>query len=80
MTFEPPTSRHEGRHGGCNFATLFPIWDLLFGSATFLRQMPATGVRDQLQGRDYGQGFIQQQLLGLLRLFAAFKKTVGRSR
>lgn len=68
---------HEGRHGGCNFATLFPIWDLLFGSAVFLQRMPATGVRDQLQGRDYGRGFIRQQLLGVQRLISAVR-LVGR--
>lgn len=70
---------HEGRFGGCNFATLFPIWDLLFGSAKFPQQIPSTGIRDQLQGRDYGRGFFQQQLLGLLRFFTALNPA-GRPR
>jgi sterol desaturase/sphingolipid hydroxylase (fatty acid hydroxylase superfamily) len=59
---------HEGKRGGCNFAVLFPIWDVLFGTANFAREFPATGVRDQLEGRDYGRGFVQQQLLGIRRV------------
>jgi sterol desaturase/sphingolipid hydroxylase (fatty acid hydroxylase superfamily) len=68
---------HEGAARGCNFATLFPLWDLLFGTANFRSRLPATGIRDQLKGRDYGRGFIRQQLLGLSRLLAAIKP-VGR--
>jgi sterol desaturase/sphingolipid hydroxylase (fatty acid hydroxylase superfamily) len=64
---------HEGSARGCNFATLFPAWDLLFGTANFQNRLPATGIRDQLKGRDYGRGFIRQQLLGLQRLLAALK-------
>lgn len=63
---------HEGKAKGCNFAPLFPVWDILFGTANLSNSYPATGIRDQLQGRDYGQGFIRQQLFGLQRLFAAF--------
>jgi sterol desaturase/sphingolipid hydroxylase (fatty acid hydroxylase superfamily) len=59
---------HEGIHRGCNFAVLFPIWDVLFGSANFEAGYPATGIRDQLAGRNYGRGFWQQQWLGLKRM------------
>jgi len=64
---------HEGRHHGCNFAVLFPVWDMLFGTADFRRDIEATGIRDQLpapagRGRDYGRGFWAQQWLGLKRL------------
>ena len=62
---------HEGEHRGCNFAVLFPIWDVLFGTANFGHVYPATGVRDQLDGRDYGSGFWRQQWLGLTRLVEA---------
>ncbi len=62
---------HEGRTQGCNFAVLFPIWDVLFGTANFDRIYPATGVRDQLEGRDYGDTFWRQQWLGIQRLFLA---------
>lgn len=62
---------HEGRYQGCNFATLFPLWDRLFGTADYCVRFPATGIRDQLQGMDYGRGFVAQQRLGLRRLWAA---------
>jgi sterol desaturase/sphingolipid hydroxylase (fatty acid hydroxylase superfamily) len=60
---------HEGPAGGCNFATLFPVWDMLFGTADFSAIYPATGIRDQLEGRDYGTGFWAQQLKALARLW-----------
>lgn len=67
---------HEGSTpgslGGCNFAVLFPVWDVLFGTARFDGRFEPTGIRDQLPehgGRDYGRGFWAQQRLGLLRLF-----------
>jgi sterol desaturase/sphingolipid hydroxylase (fatty acid hydroxylase superfamily) len=47
---------------------LFPVWDHLFGTASPVREFPATGIRDQLHGRDYGEGFWRQQWLGLKRL------------
>lgn len=59
---------HEGRARGCNFAVLFPVWDSLFGTARHTPDYPATGIRDQLDGRDYGRGFWRQQWLGLQRL------------
>jgi sterol desaturase/sphingolipid hydroxylase (fatty acid hydroxylase superfamily) len=59
---------HEGSTMGHNFAVLFPIWDRLFATANLTREFPATGIRDQLRGRDYGQGFWRQQWLGLKRL------------
>lgn len=62
---------HEGRAQGCNFAPLFPLWDVLFGTANFARDYPATGIRDQLDGVDYGEGFIRQQLLGVRRMLRA---------
>lgn len=58
-----------GSLGGHNFAVLFPVWDLLFGTARFDDRYEPTGIRDQLQGRDYGRGFWAQQRLGLQRLF-----------
>jgi len=59
---------HEGRYRGCNFATLFPVWDTLFGTANFEPAYQPTGIRDQLTGHDYGIGFWRQQWLGLVRL------------
>ena len=62
-------SAGPGTLGGHNFAVLFPVWDLLFRSARFDERYEPTGIRDQLQGRDYGRGFWAQQGLGLRRLF-----------
>ena len=62
---------HEGRTQGCNFAVLFPVWDWMFGTADWRREVEPTGIRDQLpdQGaRDYGEGFWRQQLLGIKRV------------
>ncbi|AWI53783.1 fatty acid hydroxylase [Aquabacterium olei] len=69
---------HEGEAGpgslgGCNFAVLFPVWDIVFGTARFDGRFEATGIRDQLPeygGRDYGKGFWSQQWLGLKRLLS----------
>ena len=61
-------SAGQGSLGGHNFAVLFPAWDILFGSARFDDPLQPTGIRDQLEGRDYGRGFWAQQWLGLKRL------------
>ncbi len=66
---------HEGGQRGCNFATLFPIWDIIFGTANFTRVTPPTGIRDQLDGVDYGEGFIDQQWKGLVRMWRALTPT-----
>ena len=66
----------KGTLGGHNFAVLFPVWDVLFGTANFELRYDPTGVRDQLPeegGRDYGRGFWAQQWLGLKRLGAALR-------
>jgi sterol desaturase/sphingolipid hydroxylase (fatty acid hydroxylase superfamily) len=60
---------HEGSRFGCNFATLFPLWDVVFGTANFRHRGTATGISDQLDGRQYGEGFLAQQWLGVKRLF-----------
>ncbi len=74
----------QGTLGGCNFAVLLPVWDMLFGTANFTPEFVATGVRDQLPrsapdgrvlaGRDYGRGFWAQQWLGLKRMVEYMSK------
>ncbi|CAG9234038.1 Sterol desaturase/sphingolipid hydroxylase (Fatty acid hydroxylase superfamily) [Paraburkholderia tropica] len=59
---------HEGTTYGCNFGVLFPWWDMLFGSASFNRELEPTGIRDQLDGVRYGEGFWAQQGLAFLRI------------
>jgi sterol desaturase/sphingolipid hydroxylase (fatty acid hydroxylase superfamily) len=61
---------HEGPAGGCNFAVLFPVWDLCFGTANRCPGFMPTGIGDQLSGRDYGRGFWAQQGLALRRILA----------
>lgn len=68
---------HEGAARGCNFAQLFPLWDILFGTARFDADYHPTGIRDQLDGRDYGEGVIRQQWLGLKRLFGRDRAPVA---
>jgi sterol desaturase/sphingolipid hydroxylase (fatty acid hydroxylase superfamily) len=55
--------------GGHNFGVLLPWWDILFRTGHFEKRFDATGVRDQVElGRNYGNGLLQQQWLGLKRL------------
>ena len=62
---------HEGKYYGCNFATLFPMWDLVFGTANFDFKYEETGIRDQVESaRDYGESFWAQQWLALKRIAA----------
>ena len=80
-------SNGKGTLGGCNFAVLLPIWDVLFGTANFELAFVATGVRDQLPrtdadgvvvtGRRYGCGFWQQQWFGVKRMVEYLSHTPG---
>ncbi len=69
----------RGTLGGCNFAVLFPVWDILFRTADFRPGFEATGVRDQLpaphgESRRYGDGFWEQQWLGVKRMVEYARK------
>jgi sterol desaturase/sphingolipid hydroxylase (fatty acid hydroxylase superfamily) len=62
----------SGPAGGYNFAVLFPIWDMLFGTARSNGDYGPTGIHDQeldSGGRDYGQSFWAQQRLALREFF-----------
>jgi sterol desaturase/sphingolipid hydroxylase (fatty acid hydroxylase superfamily) len=59
---------HEGLKYGCNFGVLFPWWDMLFGSVSWNREIEPTGIRDQLDGRQYGEGFWAQHALAFVRI------------
>lgn len=69
---------HEGPAGGCNFAVLFPVWDILFRTADFRPGFLPTGIADQLSGEDYGRGFWRQQWLALRRMGAALWRRDSR--
>ena len=60
---------HDGPARGCNFAVLFPVWDHLFRTADDRPGFVPTGIRDQVEGRDYGQGFFRQHWLAIGRMF-----------
>lgn len=60
---------HDGPARGCNFAVLFPIWDVLFRTADYRPGFVPTGIRDQVEGRDYGESFWRQHWLALGRMF-----------
>ena len=59
---------HEGPARGVNFGVLFSWWDSLFGTADWRPGFVPTGIRDQLDGRDYGRGFWAQHWRALLRI------------
>jgi sterol desaturase/sphingolipid hydroxylase (fatty acid hydroxylase superfamily) len=59
---------HDGPARGCNFAVLFPVWDVIFRTADFRAGFVPTGIRDQVEGRDYGSGFWTQHVLALRRM------------
>lgn len=73
---------HEGTTYGCNFGVLFPWWDMMFGSASFNREIEPTGIRDQLEGVRYGEGFWAQHGLAFQRIarrLAAQRRTKGET-
>lgn len=54
-----PAERHIQDH---NFAPVFPIWDILFGTAIYDRKNRPTGVDDATVDADNGRGWIVQQV------------------
>lgn len=79
-------SKGAGTLGGCNFAVLLPVWDIIFRTANFTPEFVTTGIRDQLPktaadgtvvpGREYGKGFWSQHWLALKRLVEYARKDV----
>ena len=73
---ESMNAKGEAVLGGHNFSVLLPCWDMLFGTAKFDSHFEPTGIRDQVtEGRDYGNSFINQQILGIKRLLTALGMT-----
>lgn len=54
----------------CNYSVIFPIWDIVFGTALFGEALRPTGVGDPMVDADNRQGIVGQQL-GTLRRFWA---------
>jgi sterol desaturase/sphingolipid hydroxylase (fatty acid hydroxylase superfamily) len=63
-----PTERHIHDH---NYAPVFPIWDILFGTAIFQHKRRPTGVDDPAIDADNGRGWLAQQARGFARFIAA---------
>jgi sterol desaturase/sphingolipid hydroxylase (fatty acid hydroxylase superfamily) len=59
---------HEGTAYGCNFGVLFPWWDMLFKTASWNRAIEPTGIRQQIEGESYGDGFWSQHWLAFVRI------------
>jgi sterol desaturase/sphingolipid hydroxylase (fatty acid hydroxylase superfamily) len=59
-----PEERHIHDH---NFAPVFPIWDILFGTAIYDGKHRPTGVDDAAVDADNGRGWIAQQVTVLGR-------------
>ena len=64
---------------GCNFAILFPIWDILFGTLYLARELPPTGIHEttdqEISARD---DFWAQQRHGLVLLWQALSTRAGK--
>lgn len=54
-----PEERHIQDH---NFAPVFPIWDIVFGTAIYDGKNRPTGVDDPLVDADNGRGWLSQQI------------------
>jgi sterol desaturase/sphingolipid hydroxylase (fatty acid hydroxylase superfamily) len=63
-----PAERHLHDH---NFAPVFPIWDILFGTAIYDRKERPTGVDDPTVDADNGRGWLVQQVSVFGRFIAA---------
>lgn len=61
----------------CNFGQVFPIWDILFGTALYGEPVHPTGVADPVVDADNERGLIRQQWETIKRFWAAFTCPAG---
>lgn len=61
----------------CNYAFIFPIWDILFGSALYGEAPRPTGVGDPTVDADNQRGIVAQQWFTLRRWWGAFSCRAG---
>ncbi|CAN7301194.1 sterol desaturase family protein [Trinickia sp. LjRoot230] len=71
---------HEGTAYGCNFGVLFPWWDMLFKTASWSRTVEPTGVRQEIEGESYGNGFFSQHWLAFVRIARRIERRFGARR
>ena len=70
-----PAERHIQDH---NFAPVFPIWDILFGTAIYDGKTRPTGVDDAVADADNGRGWIVQQVTVFGRFVRALMPRLRR--
>lgn len=70
-----PEERHIHDH---NFAPVFPIWDILFGTAIYDDKTRPTGVDDAAVDADNGRGWVAQQVTVLGRFVRAIVPRLRR--
>lgn len=61
----------------CNYALVFPLWDILFGTALYGEAVRPTGVGDPMVDADNRRGIIAQQLYVLRRFQTSFRSRAG---
>ncbi|MBS0199513.1 MAG: sterol desaturase family protein [Proteobacteria bacterium] len=61
----------------CNYALVFPLWDIVFGTALYGEAVRPTGVGDPMVDADNRHGIIGQQLYALKRFRASFFSRAG---
>ncbi len=71
-----PEERHIHDH---NFAPVFPIWDILFGTAIYDGRNRPTGVADPVVDADNGRGWIVQQVTVFWRFTRALVPKLRRA-
>ncbi|HET6305757.1 MAG TPA: sterol desaturase family protein [Rhodopila sp.] len=71
---------HRVHHGlraagrvSCNYGAVFPIWDIIFGTADFADEYPATGDRNAPEPMVSG-GYFAQQTSGLLYFWKQLRR------
>jgi sterol desaturase/sphingolipid hydroxylase (fatty acid hydroxylase superfamily) len=60
-----------------NYAFIFPLWDIVFGTALFGEPVHPTGVGDPMVDADNQRGIVAQQLVTLRRFWGAFRGRAG---
>lgn len=66
--------KRPGLHN-CNFALIFPIWDIVFGTALYGEAPRPCGVDDPAVDADNERSLIAQQLAGFRRFLAGLRPT-----
>jgi sterol desaturase/sphingolipid hydroxylase (fatty acid hydroxylase superfamily) len=61
----------------CNFAFVFPIWDILFGTALFGEPARPTGVGDPTVDADNEHGIVGQQIRAFQRFWVCVRRRDG---